>query len=132
VLCEITDMVSQELVTTSKQFTVTTTVPPLQVGAISYTASNYNVGTNVHYSILVSGGSGNIKYAWRKINSQRTYSYPTNSNSLANVILGTDCNSFTVMCTIKDLVTNTMVTKSVRVYVSGGCSSGGKPRGGNQ
>jgi YD repeat-containing protein len=129
VACQVTDTQSNQVVTTHTQVNVTVNAAPLQVSPINYNASNYRVGTMVNYSINVSGGSGTYKYSWSKTNSQRTYTYTNNTRTLSNRILSTDCNTFIVKCTVKDLGTGAIVTKSVKVYPTG-CLQG--PRGGNQ
>ena len=129
VTCKVTDAQSNQVVSTHTQIQVTVNAAPLQVSPISYNASNYSVGSTVNYSIHVSGGSGTYKYSWSKTNSQRTYTYPNNSRTLSNRILSTDCNSFTLKCTLKDLGTGAIVTKSVKIYPTGCLQD---PRGGNQ
>ena len=129
VQCQVTDSQTQEVITTHTHINVTTSAPPLQVGNIGYTANNYQVGSTVTYTINVTGGSGNFKYAWSKTNAQRTYNYTHNNPNFSNNIIQADCNYFTIKCTVKDLTTNIVKIKTVRVYPTG-CLQ--EPKGGNQ
>jgi YD repeat-containing protein len=130
VTCEVKDTQTEEVMATTTQVNVTTNFPALVVGNITYTSGSNYVGKNVTHTIHVSGGSGNYKYNWRKSNSQTSInlgSYATSSTTSSKTarITPDDCTYYTIICTVKDLTTNTVAIKTARVFISSGCSSGG-------
>ena len=130
VTCEVKDVETDETLTTTTQVNVTTSFQALVVGDITYTSGSTYVGKNITHTISLSGGSGNYKYSWSKVNSQTilnigttTTSNTTNSRSAR--ITSQDCSYYTVRCTVKDLTTNETVVKTKRIFIASGCSSGG-------
>jgi hypothetical protein len=129
--CEVKDVETNEVITTTQQVSVTTNFLPLSVSNISYTSGSTYVGKNMNYSVSVSGGSSNYTYSWRKINSQQSLVFSTNQPTLNNIGIGSsDCNSYIMRINVTDSTTGETITKSTSIIVSSGCPSGGK--GGNQ
>ena len=127
VTCEVKDTQTNETITTTKQINVTTSYPALSVGYISHTSGSNSVGSRVYFGINVSGGSGNYKYSWSKTNSQTTSNLSSTTNTASTRISSSDCNFYTMLCTVKDLTTNETVIRKLRMLVDSGCSSGPGP-----
>jgi len=130
VTCEVKDTQTQEVMTTTTQVNVTAGFPALVVGNITYTSGTTYVGKNITHTISLSGGSGNYKYSWSKVNNQTilnigTTTTSSTTNSRSARITSQDCSYYTVRCTVKDLTTNETVVKTKRIFIASGCSSGG-------
>lgn len=124
--CKVTDNTTLEFVTKSIQMLVTVNYPALVVGDISASPGSYknSMGTNVTYSLSVSGGSGNYSYQWSKTNSQSTTNLSSQTNSVSNTVNYYDCPNYTVKCIVTDTITNEIITKTKSMGFLGSCGGG--------
>ncbi len=124
--CEVTDTVTNEVISLSTSVSVTDASTPLIVSNITSTPnSNISVGDITGHSISVSGGSGQYRYRWTKSNNTSNINLGgTTSPSVITNIIATDCPSYSIKCVVTDTVTNQSITRLVNLNVNSGCPGG--------